>query len=72
MKYNRTDSDFDYINTICHIETKEEVSKYSSRYGHEHVVLTKKDIEHLLKGGILAWNDGEYTHSLHYFPDGEE
>lgn len=41
------------------------VVDYARRFwGHDDVVLTKRDIERLLDGEIIYFDDGEYTTSL--------
>lgn len=43
-------------------EAKDDYAKLG--WGHEDLILTKEHIQALLDGKTLAFNDGEYTHTL--------
>ncbi len=46
--------------------SREEIEENESPYGNSYVKLTKKDIEHLKKGGIIVLDDGEYSHFFEF------
>ena len=46
-------------------KSKKEVSDYSLRFwGHDNIVLTKEDIDKMLDGYFIYYDDGEYSTSL--------
>lgn len=50
--------------------TDEAVMEYGLRFGTSKIVLTKEDLQALLDGKMLAWNDEEYSTFVVY--EGEE
>lgn len=42
--------------------TREAVEKYGFGYGAEFLQFSKEDVQALLDGKIVVWNDGEYSH----------
>ena len=43
----------------------EEVSDHAKRFlGHDNIVLTKEDIDKMLEGYFIYYDDGEYSTSL--------
>lgn len=55
------------VGKVKHVATKRELDKEHSKYwGRHNVYLTANDISHLLNGGYLVFNDGEYSHGLIY------
>ena len=46
-------------------KSKEEVSHHARRlWGHDDIVLTKEDIDKMLDGYFIYYDDGEYSTSL--------
>lgn len=46
-------------------KSKEEVINHARRFwGHDNIVLTKEDIDKMLDGYFIYYDDGEYSTSL--------
>lgn len=43
---------------------------YGYSNGHEHLVISRQELQHLVAGGVLGWSDDEYTHSIELEPRG--
>ena len=57
---------------VKRVETRQELcDEHDNWYGGQNVYLTKEDIDHLLKGGYLFFDDGEYSHGLIYDENGD-
>ena len=40
------------------------MTKVGTGYGPEVVKITKEQLEQIIGGGVLAWDDGEYAHYM--------
>ncbi len=57
--------DENYYNSVNQVDTIEEVDTYSRElWGHRRYELSVTDIAHLLKGGYLVFDDGEYSTAI--------
>ena len=54
------------------LETYKDLDGHHNKWwGAQNIYLTKDDIDHLLKGGYLFFDDGEYSHGLIYDENGD-
>lgn len=61
------------VGKVQHVATKQELDKEHQKYwGCHNIYLTANDISHLLNGGYLIFNDGEYSHGLIYEENSNE
>ena len=54
------------------LDTNQELIKqHDNWWGAQNIYLTKDDVGHLLNGGFLFFDDGEYSHGLVYDEKGD-
>lgn len=54
--------DENYYNSVNQVDTVEEAEEHLNRlWGKRRYVLTSEDVIHLIRGGYLAFDDGEYA-----------
>ncbi|WP_247906757.1 hypothetical protein [Streptococcus anginosus] len=57
--------EFDSCSEIQVLKNSEEIIGFHEKWwGGENIQISKTELEELLKGNVLAWGDGEYSHAI--------